>query len=232
MATYSEINTDAWMRLLADIARAGGGGCYGTLAMAGMLRALVVNTRATLDGLPSIPSVQSAVNPVRSELALLESRSESYVTRLSEVSSPPSDADRLDCERIYFWLTTGVTPDEPPAIPVLRMGDARLGAQLWNQVAAVAASEASIASEHPLPDAFTLLRETIGNAERQLIDSAAPGETPTLRDAVVTTMQDAAADVSAFVQARTEDIARAARWLTAGAVALLLLYLVYRLRQK
>ncbi len=228
MARIADINVAKWMELLATVQRSGGG-CYGTLAAAAMVRALTTNVRAQVDGLPNIPAVQRAINPVRDELALLEARTESYVTRLADVQNPSTIDDRIACERISGWLMTGVTPDELP--PVLTMGDGRRAALLWNQVAPVAAAEAETIEGHPFPDAFTTMRELIANTETAF-STAAPGEVPSARDRVVTTLEAARDHVAELVTAAGNDLRTIAKWFGIAVALLAVAYLVWKARSK
>lgn len=216
------------MGLLEAVQRSAGTSCLGALATASMTRAIVVNTRQTIDALPNLPAVRNAVKPVLEPLALVESRTASYLARLEDIPEKPNVDERIDCERIYYWLTSGVTPDEPPAPPVLDKGDARLAAELWNQVAAVASTEAAIVEGHPFPDAFTLMRETIGNTI-QAFESSAPGEIPTVRESVVETLTNAAKNARDFVTSAAKSAADEAKSLLMWGAALvggaLVLYL-------
>lgn len=234
MARIPDINVQAWMDLLQSLYNASGP-CYGGAAILALVGQQHVDARRMVDSIPDDVYLKLSIVGIREDLDMVGSRLHSYVTALQAMPETPTLDDRIQCERIYYWLTTGKPPDWKEGEPDLRMGDARLVATLWNQAAQAAVVNHEQNEAIPLPFGSTpegtyakeKLRAWMSNTAHAFEESA-PGEEPTLRDKIVAGLEKAADAVDDYVQKQVDDIITALKWTAAGLGVVLLLYLLLR----
>jgi hypothetical protein len=227
-----DINVQAWMSMLGRINDEAPGfeGARATLTLTQMV---VTTTDDVLGKLSPDVFILRGLQPVRIELDGLRSRIESYETALDDVEGPITAKQVDTSEQVRQALITG---QQPTPYPPLAMGDARLAATLYNQTIQAAAVDAEqdavlFAAVGGTTGTRDKLREWLTGAVTQL-EEHAPGELPTLRDKVVTTLEDAATDVARLLQTAGDILPRLLKWLGIGAGAALLAYLLWRLNRK
>lgn len=240
MERVADINVSAWLKLLEQV-YAASPGWEGANAIDVLTEQVVATTTSMLDAISSEVFIQRSLAAVRDELALLNSRMDSYRSWLDANAAAPTDSAgiiaRFDgAGRIRGALLYG---QQPPPLPPLAMGDSLLAATLYNQVlhAAVLDAEQSADAEHVASlTPYTrgtgqTVREWLIGAAREL-EQAAPGETPTLRDNVVRAVEDAANKVADLIKDPFDFLKVLLRWAAAGLGAALLVYLLWRSRQR
>lgn len=228
-----DINVAAWGKLIARI-NDEAPGWEGAHASLFLTEQVAATTRQMLDAMSEDVFVQWGLQPVRDEFALLESRLDAYRSALTDTAGPVT-AQQVDfAEYVRLGLVTG---QQKPPLPNLARGDAMTAATLYNQVlhAAVVDAQQNVAIYSITGGDEASRRAAQGwltKTWHDLLDEAAPGEAPTLRDKAVAVVRDAAADVTNLLQQAGDLLPRLLKWVGIGAGALFVAYLLWRYSQR
>lgn len=180
MARVDEINTDAWLAMLTNVWDASAG-YFGSVAITALVAQAANDAKRIVDTLPDVFDVQMRVKPLRTDLALLLPRVQSYVDALAPFAATPYSTDATTvAEQVRSALLTG---QQPPPYPALVMPDASLAANVWNRATAQAVRNAEENAAIPLPFGDTdagnyareRLRHWLGTTENALDDAADAG---------------------------------------------------------